>query len=362
MASALRAIGHEDRLSLVEHLAELRARLIVCGVTLAVAFGVCFWQNHALLRVINRPLEHQTQKSIAKGNGPLGQTAITQQALLHENALLRQELQILSGPDSGLHAAARSEIATLQAQIAKSVARVPRKPVGDKPVTLGIGEPFTQTVTISFFFALLFALPMILFQLYGFVLPAFSPTERSVAMPLMVAIPILFVAGVLFGYFVVLAAAVRFFQNFNSGSFNVVVQASAYYHFAALLLLAMGVMFQVPVGILAAVRAGVITPRQLRKNRRYAIVIAAVIAALLPGDAITMMLETLPLIVLYEASILVAAFFDRRARRARGHAGYPAATPAAAAATAGAPAPSEQYGSAPIPPTAPPTDSENDAV
>ena len=150
-----------------------------------------------------------------------------------------------------------------------------------------MGEPFTTTITITFYFALIFSLPIILWQLYGFVLPAFSPGERRLAMPLMAAIPLLFLAGVTFGYVVVLPAAVRFLQNFNSSEFNVLVQASQYYKFAAITLLAMGLVFQVPVGILAATRVGIVTPAQLRKNRRYAIVVAAVVAALLPADFFT---------------------------------------------------------------------------
>ena len=121
-----------------------------------------------------------------------------------------------------------------------------------------------------------------------------------------------------FGYFVVLPAAVHFLQNFNSANFNVLLQASSYYPFAALIMLAMGVIFQVPLGVIAVARAGIVTPRQLRKNRRYAIVVAAAIAALLPGDVVTMTLETLPIIVLYEVGILVVVALDRRdARRAR---------------------------------------------
>ncbi len=119
-------------------------------------------------------------------------------------------------------------------------------------------------------------------------LPAFSPDQRRVATPLMLAIPFLFAAGVMFGYFVVLPAAVRFFQNFNSDQFNVLVQASQYYHFAAVVLLAMGLLFQVPVGVLAATRAGIVTTGQLRRNRRYAVLACGAIAALLPGDAITL--------------------------------------------------------------------------
>jgi sec-independent protein translocase protein TatC len=126
------------------------------------------------------------------------------------------------------------------------------------------------------------------------------------------AIPLLFAAGVLFGYLVVLPAALRFFENFNTGQFNVLVQASQYYHFAAVILLAMGLLFQVPVAILAATRSRLVSARQLRRNRRYAILACAAVAALLPGDAITMVLEILPLYLLFEASLVLARVIERR--------------------------------------------------
>ena len=171
-----------------------------------------------------------------------------------------------------------------------------------------MGEPFTTTITVVFIFALIFSLPVILFELYGFVLPALNPNERRAVRPLLMAVPFLFAAGVAFGYFIVMPAAVRFLQNFNSGQFNVLVQANQYYQFAATVMLAMGLVFQVPVVIVGATRAGLVTPRQLRRGRRFALVACAAVAAFLPGDAITLLLETAPLYVLYEASILVASF------------------------------------------------------
>jgi sec-independent protein translocase protein TatC len=108
----------------------------------------------------------------------------------------------------------------------------------------------------------------------------------------------------------------HFFQNFNSSEFNVLVQASQYYKFAATTLLAMGLLFQIPVAILAITRAGIVTPRQLRRNRRYAILACGLVAAVLPGDAVTMLLETVPLYLLFEASVLLASISERRQRRA----------------------------------------------
>jgi sec-independent protein translocase protein TatC len=311
MASAIRTIGHEDRLSLVDHLEELRTRLIVSVAVLAVAFGICLWQNHALLRVLNGPLQTETRKQVAKGQGTVGQAVLAQRGLLNLAAGTQAALGVLTEPHSGLSAQARSQLAPLISALKADVAKVPRNPVGDNPATLGIGEPFTTTVTVTLYFALIVSLPVILFELYGFILPALQPHERRVAMPLLISVPFLFAAGVAFGYFVVLPAAVRFFVNFNSSEFNTLVQANPYYNFAATILLAMGVVFQTPVVIIGATRLGIVTPRQLRKGRRFALVACAAVAAFLPGDVITLVLETVPLYLLYEVSILLAALFGR---------------------------------------------------
>jgi sec-independent protein translocase protein TatC len=317
MARALRTIGHEDRLSLVDHLDELRSRLIISAAVLAVAFGFCLWQNHALLEIINEPLTSQTTKQVAKGQGTVGQASLAQQGLLKVAGDTQAALVVLAKPGSGLSAQARARLAPLVGSLQADVRKLPRSAPGDKPVTLGVGEPFTTTITVTLYFALIISLPVILYELYGFILPALKPSERRVAVPLLTAVPFLFAAGVLFGYFVVLPAAVRFFVNFNSNEFNVLVQASQFYSFAATILLAMGLVFQVPVLILGATRLGIVTPRQLRKGRRYAVVACAAVAAFLPGDAITLVLETVPLYVLYEASILVASFVGRADTEAR---------------------------------------------
>ena len=137
-----------------------------------------------------------------------------------------------------------------------------------------------------------------------------------------------------------LPAAVRFFQNFNSDQFNVLVQANQYYHFAAVTLLAMGLVFQIPVGILVATRTGIVTPGQLRDHRRYALVACGAVAAFLPGDAVTLLLETVPLYLLFEISVLMASALARRERRrerrlaAPGGPGTPRPSPGAETANA----------------------------
>jgi len=314
-AAAVGRIGHEERLSTVDHLEELRTRLIICLVAVGIAFGFCFWQNHALLNAINAPLAHETQKQVKAGNGPLGSTYTVQQSARAVASELKVVVGALQRPGSGASAATRATLASVTPVLNGAIKHLSAAPQGNKPVTLGIGEPFTTTIGISLLFALILSLPIILYEIYGFLLPAFSPDTRRVTNQLVLAIPFLFVAGVVFGYFVVLPAAVRFFQNFNSGQFNVLVQASQYYHFAAVVLLAMGLIFQVPVGIMAVTRAGIVTPATLRGHRRYAIVACGAVAAFLPGDAITLLLETVPLYLLFELGVLLADIFERRQAR-----------------------------------------------
>jgi len=352
MPRAIRPVRHEDHLSLVEHLDELRTRLIVSLVAIGVAFAFCFWQNHALLHLIGDPYAKETQSQVKKCQGEQGPVWCTDQAVKATAHTLQALLQVLANPSSGLKTPSRSALNATTPALKQALARLPKTVPANSLVTIGIGEPFTATITVTFYFSLLISLPIILYELYGFLIPAFSPDERALARPVLVAVPGLFAGGVLFGYFVVLPAAVHFLQNFNSGSFEQFVQASSYYSFAALIMLAMGVIFQVPLAVVAAARAGIVTRRQLRKNRRFAIVAAALIAALLPGDVVTMTLETLPVIVLYEVGILVVAWLDRRdARRERAR--------QRTAPTSAQPTPPPPPPPTPPPPPPPPISADN---
>src|ERR671915_267818 len=204
----MRPIKYEDRLSVVDHLDELRTRLVICAVAFVVAWAFTAWQNDLVLEIVNKPLPDDLEE--------------------------------------------------------------------EGPITLGPAEAFYTTLTNSAYAALLIALPVILYQLYAFVLPAFSPTERRVATPLLLLVPALFIAGVVFCYFVVL------------------VPALDYYSFITLLMLAMGLGFQIPVGILAACKLGVTSAAKLRRSRRYAFLAIVVLASLLPTiDPLTLVLEAI---------------------------------------------------------------------
>lgn len=240
MPRRIKPLSHDDQVSLVDHLSELRERTVVSLAAFGVAFGLCFWQSDLLLELASAPLP----------------------------------------------------------------------PGHERLITFGVTEPFTTTLTVSAYGALILALPVVLYQLYAFVLPAFSGHQQRAVLPLLMLVPALFIAGVAFGYFIVLPAATGFLLNFNDTQFNIQVRASEYYSFFSTTLLACGIVFQVPVGVLSVTRLGIVTVDQLKKNRRYAYLACSIAAAALPGvDPVSMLIETAPLIALYELSILLARIF-----------------------------------------------------
>jgi len=228
-------------MTLVEHLDELRNRIIFSGIFVVLAIVFCFWQEDAILDIANEPL-----------------------------------------------------------------------PAGFEPLTFSPTEPFFTTVKLSVYGGILIALPILLFQLYAFVLPAFAPEEKRSLLPLIISVPILFIGGAAFAYAVVMPAALDFLLGFNADSFNIEVRASEYYGFFMLTLIAVGVLFQIPVAVLSVCRLGIVTPEQLAHNRRYAVLVIAVAAMLLPGtDPVTMLISMLPLYLLFEFSLLLAKRWGR---------------------------------------------------
>ncbi len=327
MATALRRpVPHDEHLSLVEHLDELRGRLIVCVAALVACFAFTFWQNEAVLDIVNKPLEEtQNLDGKERSGDPLEQNARFQiktaeaaraNQLAARNQRLAIEAQLAAGDLSrpvrtALESARDGWLAAERAN-AREAEAIPTNRER-QPVTLGVAEPFTTTMSVAFYAALLLALPLLLYQAYAFVIPAFAPGERRVAIPLLLMVPVLFLAGVAFGYFVVLPRAVDFLQNFNDDDFDILVQARDYYKFAIMFVAAIGLLFQIPVGVLAVTRLGIVTPRQLQSNAGYVLLGIAVLAAVATPtpDPVTMIFAMVPLFVLFELSILLSAWINR---------------------------------------------------
>jgi sec-independent protein translocase protein TatC len=239
-----RRLRHDEEATLVEHLDELRSRLIVSLVAVTLCFALTYAFHHQLLHWLNRPL-----------------------------------------PDR-LHG---------------------------KTVTFGVAEPFITSFMVSFYAALLLALPVLLWQIWSFLAPAFAErVQRSVA-ALVGFATALAVAGISFGYFIALPAAVHFLTNYDRNEFNIQVRARDYYSFVTTVLLAVAIVFEVPVFVLALVRLRVLSAAKLRRNWRTGVVVMAALAVLLPGvDPVTTAIEMVPLVGLYLLSVVLAGIFERR--------------------------------------------------
>jgi sec-independent protein translocase protein TatC len=182
-----------------------------------------------------------------------------------------------------------------------------------KLTTFGVAEPFTTSLKVSIAAGVLFALPVVLWQLWAFVAPALdAATERSIVGFVVFATALLLV-GVVFGDRVALPAALKFLTNYDNSVYNVQIRAADYISFAVLVFAACGVVFELPIAVLGLVRVRALTSARLRRNRRLGYLIVCAIGVALPGvDPVTTTIETIPLLILFEASIWLAAAFERR--------------------------------------------------
>jgi len=184
-------------------------------------------------------------------------------------------------------------------------------------VTLTVTEPFTTSLKVSIAAGFAVASPVVLWQLWSFLAPAIDSVARRAIAPLAASASALLVAGIVFGDRIALPAALRFLTAYDGSVYDVQVRAGAYISFAVLVLAACGAVFELPIAVLGLVRIGALSSAKLRRNRRRGYFVVACIGVALPGiDPVTTILETLPLLVLFEASIWASVICERRWQRA----------------------------------------------
>jgi sec-independent protein translocase protein TatC len=243
----------EHRMSVIEHLSELRRRIVVSALAIVITTVFCFIKKDWVFAIIKAPLERTQGTKV-----------------------------------------------TL--------------------VTLSPTEPFMTVLKVSIYAGLLLALPVVLWQVWAFLMPALYENEKKAVLPYAFFTTALFVGGVLFGYYVVLPLGLRFLVGYGGDIFNQQLRASEYISFVSLFLLAFGVVFEMPAVMVLLASVGIVDHRQLRRSRKYAIIgIATAAMVLTPSqDPVSMLLMMAPLIVLYELGILLARVVDRRrAKRER---------------------------------------------
>lgn len=179
-------------------------------------------------------------------------------------------------------------------------------------ITLSPTEPFFTTLKVCFWASVLVAIPVWLYQLYAFVIPAVADQSRRLMLAIVAGISALFVAGVAFGFYVVLPVALEFLLGFGDGQFQAEVRAQEYFGFVTTMLLGSGLMFEVPAAMVGLARLGVVTADMFVHQWRVAVVAIAAIAAILPGgDPLSMMLLMIPQLALYGLGVVLAKRFGR---------------------------------------------------
>jgi len=238
-----RRLGHAEEATLVEHLDELRTRIIISLVALAVTTTVAFVFHHHLIKWLERPLPSD-----------------------------RRQL-----------------------------------------ITFGVAEPFLTSFKVSLMAGIALAFPILLWQLWSFLAPAFEESSQRVVALFVAFASALLAGGVAFGYWLVLPQALHYLTHYDDSLYHIQIRARDYFSFATAVLLAVGIVFELPIFVLGLVRIGILSTYTLRHNRRLGYFIVAVIAVLLPGvDPVTTTFEGIPLVILYEGSIWLAVLVERR--------------------------------------------------
>jgi sec-independent protein translocase protein TatC len=178
------------------------------------------------------------------------------------------------------------------------------------------GTSFKIVLNASLILGILFAAPVIAYQLWGFFAPALHSHEKRIIVPVVMGMVFLFLAGVTLCYFVVMPFTLKFFMGFESSSLTPMIEATQYFSFAFSMMLAFGLAFQLPIAILLLSALGIIKPQYLSKYRRHAIVVTVVVAAFITPDAspTTLFALALPLYLLYELGVALSYVVTRRRR------------------------------------------------
>lgn len=244
----------DTRAPLLEHLLELRRRLMWCIGALIVSFGVCFYFSEQIFGFLVRPLS----EAFGQGHGRLVYTKLY--------------------------------------------------------------EAFFVQVKVALFAAFFVSFPIIANQLWAFVAPGLYAKEKKAFLPFLVATPVLFTMGAALAYYVVMPTAFHFFLSFEGQSGGLDVEAlpstDSYLSLVMQFILAFGISFLMPVLLMLLNRAGIVTRQQLLGVRRYMIVLAFVAAAVLtPPDVVSQLMLAIPLILLYEITLVIIWFTDRREQK-----------------------------------------------
>ena len=236
------------KMSLTDHLVELRKRLVRCAIILFIGFGVCYYFKDSIFDIVTRPL-----------------------------------MKVLPQKSSYL-------------------------------IYTGLTEAFFVYMKLAFFASLVITCPLIIYQIWKFISPALHSKEKKYVLPFVFFSTLLFVCGVLFGYFVGLPPAFEFFVGFNNDYLKSMISFGDYISLFVTFLLGFGLSFELPVFMFFLAKLGIVNSQMLSKQRKYAILVIFIVAAILTPspDALSQILMAIPLMFLYEVSIFITKFAGKK--------------------------------------------------
>jgi sec-independent protein translocase protein TatC len=187
-------------------------------------------------------------------------------------------------------------------------------PEGSSFIFTGVTEAFFTYMKLAFFAGIFVSSPVIIYQIWAFVAPGLYEKERRSILPFVFLAVVFFVGGTAFAYFVVFPSAFKFFLTYNTQYVKIMPSIGEYLSFSCIFLLGFGVVFELPVFIICLARLGIITHKQLQKSRKIVIIGIFIAAAILTPtpDAVNQLLMAVPMLILYELSIIAVRFFEKK--------------------------------------------------
>lgn len=251
-----------DKAPLTEHLTELRNRIVASLITIGIAFGICFSYSEQIFSILTSPMHHTLSFS------------------LKSPFVFMIPVQ---NPDLNL-------------------------------VFLAPAEALWMHLKIALISACIISSPVLFYEIWKFIAPGLLPKEKRYAVPFVVTTTSLFVIGALFCFIIVLPFAINFLMSYKTENIKPMISAEKYIDFCLKFILAFGAVFELPVLVVFLTRMGVVTTDFLAKNRKYAIIIAFIVAALITPtpDAFNQSLMAVPILILYEAGIWASRILNRK--------------------------------------------------
>lgn len=335
------------QMSFLEHLDELRKRLVKSVIIIVLAFLICFYFADAIYSFLSIPIRKALSEAARRQlpvSGITGEEKLLPISDIREGDSGRYTIS----RDTALGAALLPAGTSVSAQVARDAegkiglftteaiftnnAIVPKgvrlpleyiddiaksQPNMDERMTVTTApEQFTLFVTVSLYAAIALALPLLLWQIWGFISPALYKHERSYVTPFIGLSTISFVVGAAFAYYVLFPPAMNFLLNVGEGEFQLQLRATDYLDFITIIMLAMGLIFQMPAITYVLARIGLVSAGLLIRSWKISLVIILIVAAVVSptADIVNMMLFATPMMALYVVSIFIAWFFGKKRR------------------------------------------------